>query len=510
MGRRIFRGRNIAGWILVWSLGVAAGAAAESGLSRARADALLARLPAGDPWIKVPDGSTLAWGESHLLHALVDLYEATDDPRYLAEVALRGERLLTHRDDRRGAKDGSGHSRPAWSMASKYVVADGTVRGADGAALFTLRSTPTSHNNLTQVEVVPATGGRFALTLANSQFKRTEQFDDLSLDPGDPRFVEAIVNAPVFSRVAKAGHYSDHSNLVRVSRGSAPRGGPVPAQRFALRPIPLAYTGYLGVIYHPMLRFAELVRARPALRAFAGAAEAFVQAAEESYADASRRLWREGPAAGEGYYLCCEPGESFPYDNVGEPFNYLGRHTAAQLALHRLTGKTVYRERAEKMAQLFKRRLRHDATRDLYVWNYWYEPVTTTGWTAANSPSRNLPILAPAAIVEDASHGVLDIALVVAAHDAGVVFDRADLERFANTLLKNVLTPGRDGIHRRVDGTGGTYPDYLPALGGWLELSGANPEVYRAIRRTLETTGTHDPKVIAAVLKWERRLADRP
>ena len=496
---------------LVWPATAAVGA--EAGLTRARADALLAKLPAGDPWEKTPDGSTLAWGESHLLHALVDLYEATDDVRYLAEAARRGERLLTHRDDRRGVTDGSGHSRPAWSMASKYVVAEGTVRGADGAVAFTLRSTPTSHNNLTEVDVLPAGGGRFALKLGNAQFKRTEQFDDLSLDRGDPRFVEKIVNAPVFSRIAKAGHFSDHSNLVRVTvaaeQGSPAAGAGLPAQRFALRPIPLAYMGYLGVIYHPMLRLAEWVRARPALAEFGRIADAFVQAAEESYADASRRLWRDGPQAGEGYYLCCERGESFPYDNVGEPFNYLGRHTAAQLILHRLTGKAVYRERAEKMALLFKRRLKHDAARDLYIWNYWYEPVTTTGWTAADSPSRNLPVLAPAPIVEDSSHGVLDIALVVSAHEVGLVFDATDLRRFANTLLTHVLTPGRDGIHRRVDGGAGVYPDYLPALGGWLELSRANPDVYREIRRTIETTGTNDPKVIAAVLKWERRLAER-
>ncbi|MBI5768370.1 MAG: hypothetical protein HZA93_11290 [Verrucomicrobia bacterium] len=475
-------------------------------LTLARAEALYAKLPKADPWNDRPDGSVLAWGESHTLHALVDMFEATEEVKYLEEVARRGDRLLTHRDDRSGVKDGSGHSRPAWSMGLKYVVADGRVIDAAGRVLVALRSCPAAYNDETGIEVVPGTGGRFSLKISNAHYGRTEQFDDLSLEPGDARFVEKAVNAPKFTVSPRRGHFTTHSDLLRVTVLAA---GVPQAQQLTLRPITLAYMGYAGVIYHPMLRFAEQVKARPQLAALAPAAARFVQAAEETYADASRRLWRDGPGEGEGYYLCCERGESFPYDNIGEPFNYLGRHTAAQLALHRLTGKAEYRVRAEKMARLFKNRLTLDAARDLYVWNYWYEPVTTTGWTRANSPSFNIPEFPKTARVEDTSHGVLDIALVTQAQRAGVVFDERDLRRFAQTLLQNVLTPPRDGINVRVDGTGGPHPEYFGALGGWLELAEANPEVYRAIRRTIETTKTFDFRTMAAVLKWEKKLAGR-
>jgi hypothetical protein len=472
------------------------------------ADELLAKLPADDPWEKAPDGSTLAWGESHLLNALVDLYEWTGDSKYLVVVARRGIRLLTHRDDRRGVVDGSGQSRPAWSMASKYVVADGQIVNGAGQPVIALRSTPSAYNNLTKVEVQlsgAAAAERFSLRITNSQFKREERFEDLSLEPADARYVETIVNAPNQTHSAKAGRFTDHSSLLRatvVMRGSAVL---VP-QTFTLRPIPLAYMGYLGVIYHPLLRFAEIVKADQQLSALTPAADRFVQAAEESYADASKRLWREGPNPGEGYYICCEKGESFPYDNVGEPFNYLGRHTAAQLALHRLTGKLEYRERAAKMARLFKNRLKHDVVRDLYTWNYWFEPVTTTGWTPANSPSLNIPNLSPAAAIEDVSHGVLDIALVVSAHRAGVVFDDSDLQRCANTLLVNVLNPARTTVRRRVDGSAGEFPAYLPALAGWLDLAVANPAVYHEINRTVQQSGTDHLQLIAALLKWQKRL----
>jgi hypothetical protein len=212
-----------------------------------------------------------------------------------------------------------------------------------------------------------------------------------------------------------------------------------------------------------------------------------------------------GPGTDEGYYLCCERGESFPFDNVPEPFNYLGRHTAAQLALHRLTGRPEYRERAVRMARLFRNRLKHDAERDLYTWNYWYEPVTSTGWSPANSPSLNLINYPPVAAVEDISHGVLDLALVLSAHAAGEVFDDQDVRRLANTLLVHVLNPARTGVRRRVDGSGGEYPDYFPALAGWLELAGATPAVYLEIRRTVANGGPENLPLIAALLKWERR-----
>jgi hypothetical protein len=497
-----------AGGALVLGLAATLSAAPRSiELSRARADELIASLPKDDPWVKVPDGSTLAWGESHLLHAFVDLFEATDDPKYLAEVARRGDRLLSHRDDRRGAVDGSGQSRPAWSMASKYVVADGELKGADGKPIVSLRSTASAYNNLTKVEVIvdEGDGGRFSLHISNAQFKREERLTNLALDPADARYLAKVVNPATPTRSPRAGSFTTESNLLLAKVQAAPNARIV-AQILTLRPIPLAYMGYLGVIYHPMLRFAEIVKRDARFKDFVGAADRFVQAAEESYADASRRLWREGPNPGEGYYLCCEKGESFPYDNVGEPFNYLGRHTAAQLVLHRLTGKAQYLERATKMAQLFKYRLKHDATRDLYVWNYWYEPVTTTGWTAANSPSANIPNQPPAAAVEDISHGVLDIAMVVAAQRAGVVFDASEIRRFANTLLVNVLNPERNNVRRRVDGSAGEYPAYFPALAGWLELAEANPRVYEDIRRTVEKGGPDNLQLVAALLKWERVL----
>lgn len=449
-------------------------------VSLARAARLIDSLPKDDPWLRTPDASTLAWGESYLMHAFMDLYDATGDPRYLTEVAFRGTRLLEHRDDRRKVADGSGHIRPAWSMASKYVVAEGELKDKAGNTVVRIRSTPSAYNNFTTVEVVPLSDDRFTLKVRNEHFKRYETFENLSLSDTGERFVKQAVDDPMAPYSTRPGDYHDKkSNLVRIEYVKPGYQGPLPAQQVALSPVPLAFAGYLGVIYHPMLRFSEAVRNQSGLKKLLPQAELFIKAAGESYEDASLRLWREGPGDDEGYYLMCEKGESIPADNVGQPFNYLANHVCAQLALYRLTGKPEYLVRSGKMVNLFKNRLAYDSGKDLYTWNYWYEPMTTTGWKPEDNISYNVKVYEGKARTEDISHGGHDIHMVMAAYKMGIGFDSTDIKRFANTFLKNVLTADREKITRLVDGSG-DYQAYFNALHQWFVLSEVEPEVARA------------------------------
>jgi hypothetical protein len=476
-------------------------------ISRVRADELISKLPIADPWLVRKDGSALAWGEAATLETLVDLYEATDDPSYLKEVARRGDRLLTHRDDRRGIADGSGKIRPAWSMGLKYVVAKEDLLDVSGKVIANIRSTPYANNDLTKIELKQdSKTERFSLKISNSFWKRNEIFSDLSFAPEDERFIEKIVNDPMSPYSTRAGEYSDtRSNLIRIKV----TGSSIPiAQNITLKSIPLAYTGYLGIIYNPMLRMAELAKSKPELADLLPAANRFIKAAEESYKDANARLWRNGPNKGEGYYLTCERGESFPADNVGQPINFLAMHTCAQLALFRLTGKKEYRDRSEKMSQLLKNRLQYNKEEDLYTWTYWYEPMTTVGWKPEDQLSSNVMFYKGAPNMEDSSHGVLDIAMVMAANREGLVFTKDDLTRFSNTLLKNVLLPNRTGIRRAVDGKGGDHAAYFPILHGWLELAAANPEVYHEIRKTYLNRGEENLAFTAELIRWERKTKE--
>ena len=476
-------------------------------ISRKRADFLISKLPKADPWDARPDGSALAWGEAATLEMLVDMYEATDNPSYLREVARRGDRMLSHRDDKSGVKDGSGHSRPAWSMGMKYVVATENLLDASGTISVNIRSTTYANNNLSVVELTPTSkAGRFNLKVTNSFWKRQETFSDLSINPNDERFIEKIVNDPLAPYSTRSGDFTDtKSNLIRIKVLSsiAPT-----AQTITLKSITLAYSGYLGIIYNPLLRLAELAKNKPELADLTPAAERFIKAAEESYTDASARLWRSGPGQGEGYYLTCERGESFPADNVGQPINFLGMHSSAQLALFRLTGKKEYLDRSEQMARLLKNRLQYSKDSDLYVWTYWYEPMTTIGWKPEDMLSSNVMIYKGSANVEDSSHGVLDIAMVTAANRAKIVFTKEDILRFSNTLLKNVILPDRSGIRRAVDGKGGDHAAYFPILHGWLELAVHNPEVYQEIRKTYLNRGEENLAFTAELLKWERKMKE--
>ncbi len=473
-------------------------------ITRARADIMISKLPVADPWEARPDGSALAWGEAATMETLVDMYEATDDPAYLKEVVRRGDRLLTHRDDRSGVKDGSGNSRPAWSMGLKYVVAKGELLDASGKAAVSIRSTPSSNNNLTIVELIQeADKNHFSLKISNTFFNRNEVFTNLSIDPLDERFIEKIVNDPMSPYSTRSGDFTDvKSNLIRVKiTGSKPV-----AQNITLQSIPLAYTGYLGIVYNPLMRLAEFAKGKPELADLRPAADRFIKAAEESYKDANARLWRNGPNKGEGYYLTCERGESFPADNVGQPINFLAMHTSTQLALFRLTGKKEYRECSEKMSQLLKNHLQYNQENDVYVWTYWYEPMTTVGWKPEDMLSSNVMYYKGSPNVEDSSHGVLDIAMAVSANRAGIVFSKEDLLRFSNTLLKHVVLPDRSGIRRAVDGKGGDHGAYFPILHGWLELAATNPEVYNTIRQTYLNRGEENLAFTAELLRWERKM----
>ena len=471
-------------------------------ITREKADELLAQL-GKDPWFANRDASQLAWGESATLNAIVDMYEATGDPKYLRAVVQRGDRMLSHRDDRRGVKDWSGTVRKAWSMGYNYTAAEGVLKDSDGRPSIRIRSTPYSYNNRTQVEVT-LTADTFTLRVVNPFWNRSETFSGLSLEPDSPRYIEKIINTPAPSPNASAGECTEISQLVRVFPVGAKPDVPA-TQAVALKPLPLAYVGYLGIIYYPLLRFAEIVKDGSGLAEFLPAADWFVKAADESYEEA-RDHWRDGPGMDEGYYITCKRGGPFPYDNLPEPFNYLGMHVSSELALHRLTGKAFYMDHARRMANLFKNRL--NLVDDRYVWYYWYEPLNT-GYSREDDVSDNYPVMPPKPSIEDVSHATLSIQLVLNARRAGVVFDKTDVRRMANTFLKNVYVPGEARFNGRVDGSRTSEKFEMAAVTGWLPLAEADPAVYEACRAVYIARDKDSFPALARLLKWEKLLSQR-
>jgi hypothetical protein len=465
-------------------------------ITQQRCDELLAAMPS-DPWPARKEASVLAWTESTVVASLLDLYVTTHHRKYLDELVRRGDQILSHRDDVRGFKDHTGRANKRWSIATKYTCACATLKDANGKPVIEVQSTPLANNHVTKLVIAQESNG-LIIRATNRIWKRDEMFAQLSLDPKSDRFVEKVINSETPLAKPPPGEATSASQLIRV-KVVATEAGTVAPVSVTLGPMWYAHVGYVGIIYHPMLEFAKLVRSDESLKEYRDAALRYVTAAEESYAEIADH-WHEGPNAGEGFYIGSPRGGAMPYDNVGEPFNYLAKHACSELALHQLTGKPQYKDHAVRIATLLKNRLQlRDG--DLYVWKYWYEPLTT-GWKREDNLSDHYPSHPPYTVPEDSSHATLDIAMILSMHEAGLVFDDRDVRRFANTFLKNVVHKNRDGFNAAVDGSGDNDQFEGAAVSGWVPLTSADPAVYDACRDVYLNRGKEDFKSIARLLRW--------
>ena len=141
-----------------------------------------------------------------------------------------------------------------------------------------------------------------------------------------------------------------------------------------------------AILFDPMLRFSELVLVdRPELR------ERYGEPAERYVELARVHLFEKWESRGT-YYENGPFGGYFQWDHflreadlsewvhmperqgarLSLPFNKNMDMAVVALRVHRVTGESWYRERAEKIFGYFKSRLqRHEGT---YLWNYW-EPI---------------------------------------------------------------------------------------------------------------------------------------
>ena len=275
----------------------------------------------------------------------------------------------------------------------------------------------------------------------------------------------------------------------------------------ALQPLFLAYHGYSGQATFGMLEFAEEVRADPKLREKYGAiADGYVAQCATVFADAESD-WREGPEPGQGHYVTGERGCPFWSDGIGKAHNYQASLGRSLIRLGRLTSDRRWQDHAAGIARLIKGHLRlgdHDG----YVWNYWWG-LPEKGWTREHSPSFNTPTWTGSVTIEDTSHGHLDIEFVCLAAHAGVVFDAADMRRFAATFLENIVDRQKWSMNDRVDGKSG-WGKHDAVIGGWLELAAWNPEIVTVSRRIAEARKLHESAnganlmTLARLIKWSR------
>jgi len=190
--------------------------------------------------------------------------------------------------------------------------------------------------------------------------------------------------------------------------------------------------------FRPLVLMAEAIRKTPVLKEKFGArAEAWQKLGGEVFEKwDSRGCWREVKEGGlwvvplfgidsktggwtDGYARRATEGFSHP-DNKQ---NHIARWL---LAMHDVTHKPVYRERAEKWFRLMKSRMKTREAGKYFVWNYW-EPAGPWDYQADGAPRHWVGVHPNGGYYE------ADVEGIVSAFEHGVVFTRDDIDRLIAT-----------------------------------------------------------------------------
>ena len=193
-----------------------------------------------------------------------------------------------------------------------------------------------------------------------------------------------------------------------------------------------------AMMLRPVVLMAEEIRKAPALAAKWGdKAQSYLKLAEEVFQKwDSRDCWREVKAGGlwvvPGYGVDRQTGKwSAGYaqrktTGFSNPANKQNFIACWMLALHDVTRKPLYRERAGKWFQLMKSRMRTREGGKYSVWNYW-DPAGPWDYKADGSPSHWV------GVHPNGGYYAIDVEGIVAAFEHGLVFTREDVDRLVAT-----------------------------------------------------------------------------
>jgi len=208
----------------------------------------------------------------------------------------------------------------------------------------------------------------------------------------------------------------------------------------------------------PIVLMADVILKTPTLKEkFGPRAEAWLTLAGRIFEKwDARGCWREVKAGGlwvvpdfgidaktggwtDGYVRRTTDGFSNP-DNKQ---NHIARWL---LAMHDVTGKPVYRERAEKWFRLMKSRMKTRGDGKYFVWNYW-EPAGPWDYKPDGSPRHWV------GVHPNGGYYAIDVEGIAAAFEHGLVFTQVDLQRLIATNRDFMWNQQLDGAKfQRIDG----------------------------------------------------------
>ncbi len=421
-----------------------------------------------DEGYRSSDSGSLAWRESNVLEAFYRMYEATHDTVWFDRIVRRADVIVANR-----SVGDLGY--PGW-RASAYSIGVVSAKAAAGnPSQATIKTDPARTYDIERFKGV--TGHDYEIDFRAASGAGCSFFvRDMTADYRPKEIASAEL--PVDGRIEQV------PGVVLFIEGE-----PQPGDRFFVHTEGLRANEYLchdGMIVTPVARFCAAALAPPPLEAQYGPDPSL----EARYGTVARRYlaimetevvpkwepyWRDLPG-GAGVYVYPDntseraPGGSLPYNQA---FAF-GR---MQIALYRITGKPLYRARVERMARWFKHGLRLIANH--YEWNYW-DYVR-----AGDEYMREF-----ACFVEDTGHGHIDVGFVIDAYDAGIVFDREDMDRFARTITESMWNGSEEKplLGRRVNTSEGGSPHVLD----WVQYGRFSPKVREIMRRMLESLSELD------------------
>ncbi|NLJ36935.1 MAG: hypothetical protein GX358_11980 [candidate division WS1 bacterium] len=252
-------------------------------------------------------------------------------------------------------------------------------------------------------------------------------------------------------------------------------GTPAAGDRFELRTEavhPLEWAVHDGTITYPIALFVDAVTRDHTLHdRYSQKAEEYAALLRDHFLKKWERCWVE-PEEGMGLlvwdrvvanpYLRNVPISEIPGLVRPLPHNQylaLGRTYLVMSQVPDEPEADHYRDIAEKMARFFKSKLRQ--TGESYTFAYW-DPIDGLSDSA-----------------DDFSHGGLSLSFCIEAANLGVVFDAADMERFAHTLLDQVWNGSVDApkFAYRVSGEGDMRDAQIALY--WVDLARYSDEVWR-------------------------------
>jgi hypothetical protein len=213
-----------------------------------------------------------------------------------------------------------------------------------------------------------------------------------------------------------------------------------------------------AMMLRPVVLMADTILKTPALTArFGDAARRYIKLAEDIFQKwDTRGCWR--PTKNGGLWIVPAFGidrqtgqwsagyaqrTTAGFSNPANKENHIARWL---IALFDVTGKPVYRQRAEGWWDVMRSRMRPREDGKFYVWNYW-DPAGPWDYKPDGSPKHWV------GVHPNGGYYGIDVESMVAAFEHGLVFDRDDLARLIRTNRDFMWNQQMTGARfQRIDG----------------------------------------------------------